>query len=35
MNLDEVVGYYPAAEDWRYVDIATLDRTRDAHTSRS
>ena len=24
LNLDEVVGYYPAEEDWRNVDIATL-----------
>ncbi len=35
MNLPETVGYYPAAEDWRDVNIATLDRERSRTTSRS
>ena len=31
MNLPETVGYYPGAEDWRNVNIATLDRSQPHH----
>ena len=31
MNLPGTVGYYPAAEDWRSVNIATLDRSQPHH----